>query len=362
MLLKELVSVLEEIAPTKFAASWDNVGLLTGDPKQTVSRVLLTIDYTAEVAAEAERERCDAVVAYHPPIFKALKRVTAGSLIFDAIRKGIAIWSPHTALDVADGGTSDVLADALGLVERQPLRIAETKDFQYKLVTFVPEKDLANVSKALFDAGAGKIGNYTSCSFRSTGTGTFFGEEGTNPAVGEQGKLEQVEEVKVETVVPVENVNKVLQALRWAHPYEEPAFDLVRLAAPPEARGLGRIGKLEPTPRGALIEKVKKALGAEQLLVAGPTSGDVTRGAVCCGSCGDLLDDVLAQRAEVYLTGELRHHDALRASAAGVMVMCALHSVSERAVIARLRDRLSEKLPSLAFVASKADADPFRFS
>src|SRR5690348_8683031 len=197
MKLSDLISTLEQIAPTRYAESWDNVGLLAGDPAQQVSKALLTIDYTADVADEARRLGCDAVIAYHPPIFDPIKRITAGSLIFDAIRRGVAIYSPHTALDVAEGGTNDVLCDILGLQDRSPLRLADTKASQYKLVTFVPEEHLERVSRALFEAGAGRIGKYSSCSFRSNGTGTFFGEEGTQPSVGQSGRLEEAPEIRI---------------------------------------------------------------------------------------------------------------------------------------------------------------------
>ena len=250
MELSELLSVLEEIAPTRNAESWDNVGLLAGDPSQKASKALLTIDYTDAVAAEAAREGCDCVVAYHPPIFESIKRVTSAGqpLVFDAIRRGVALYSPHTALDVADGGTNDMLADAIGIdpAARMPLRLVEPKARQYKLVTFVPAEHLQRVGDALFAAGAGRIGNYTRCSFRSPGTGTFFGEEGTNPAVGQSGRLEEAAEVKLETVLPIARLNEALQALRSSHPYEEPAFDLVQLAAPPEKLGQGRIGTMKP--------------------------------------------------------------------------------------------------------------------
>src|SRR5215212_613053 len=143
---------MEQIAPTRHAESWDNIGLLVGDPQQAVSRAMLTIDYTPEVACEAAGAKCDAIIAYHPPIFAALKRVTssgASAAVFDAIRRGVAIYSPHTALDVADGGTNDVLADVLALINRSPLKLAQTKATQLKLVTFVPAEHLEKVSSAL---------------------------------------------------------------------------------------------------------------------------------------------------------------------------------------------------------------------
>jgi dinuclear metal center YbgI/SA1388 family protein len=363
MRLSDLVTVLNDIAPTRNAESWDNVGLLAGDPAQDVSKVMLTIDYTDDVANEARTAGCDVVVTYHPPIFEAVKRMTAGSLVFDAIRRGVALYSPHTALDVVDGGTNDMLADVLGLPAdgRSPLRLAQTKASQYKLVTFVPEKDADRVSQALFDAGAGRIGAYTQCSFVTRGTGTFFGEEGkTSPAVGHSGRLERAEELRVETVVPLSKAEAVIRALRRSHPYEEPAFDLNQLAAPPEGLGQGRIGRFErPVERRELFERIRRGLELNHFLIAGSTDGPVTRAAVCAGACGDLLNDALTQKAELYLTGEMRHHDALRAARAGMTVVCVLHSNSERAVMKRLKARLEEKLPALQVLLSRSDRDPF---
>jgi dinuclear metal center YbgI/SA1388 family protein len=325
---------------------------------------MLAIDYTSEVAREAAAQECDAVVAYHPPIFHAVKRITAGGptgLIHDAIRRGVAIYSPHTALDVADGGTNDVLADVLGLTDRSPLKLAaETKANQYKLVTFVPEPAVARVSEALFAAGAGRIGNYSSCSFRSPGTGTFFGHEGTNPSVGQSGRLETAAEMRVETVVPVARIEQVIRALRQSHPYEEPAFDLNQLAAPPEGVGIGRFGTLpEPVERAELFDRIKRELEIGHLLVAGLTEGRVARAAVCAGACGDVLEQAIARRADLYLTGEMRHHDAIKAARAGVTVVCTLHSNSERLTLRRLKTRLEAALPNLAVMFSRADRDPF---
>src|ERR1700691_130654 len=172
MKLSGIIYTLEQMAPPSLAESWDNVGLLAGDPNQEISRILLTIDYSAAVAEEARAKKCDLVIAYHPPIFHPLKRVVAGSLVFDAIRQGVAIYSPHSALDAAEGGTNDMLADVLGLTDREPLRSGELKATEYKLVVFVPVEAVERVSRALFEAGAGNIGKYGSCSFRSMGTGT----------------------------------------------------------------------------------------------------------------------------------------------------------------------------------------------
>jgi len=361
MRLTDILDHLDQIAPPQYAEAWDNVGLLVGDHEQAITKAMLCIDYTDDVAEEAKRESCDFVIAYHPPIFKPMARITASSLIYDAIRRGVAIYSPHTALDVADGGTNDVLADLIGLVDRQPLKLPDAKATDATLVTFVPKEHVDAVARALFQAGAGRIGDYSSCSFRSEGTGTFFGKSGANPSVGQAGKLEHVDEIKLETVVPIRRLATVVAALRAAHPYEEPAMNVVQLIAPPVTRGLGRVGRLDqPVYRDVLLGRIKQAMGIDHVLVAGPTTGPVNSAAVCAGSCGDLLDEAIACKVDLYLTGEMRHHDALKAARAGVTVVCVLHSNSERITLSRLRDRLAQALPAVAWGLSQADRDPFQ--
>jgi dinuclear metal center YbgI/SA1388 family protein len=363
MLVADLVRAMDAVAPLRHAASWDNVGLIVGDPAQPLARVLLTIDCTRAVLEEARRAGADAIVSYHPPVFAPQKRFVGGSVAFEAARAGIAIFSPHTALDVAEGGTNDVLADALGMTERAPLRPVETGDRELKLVTFVPADHVDAVSRALFAAGAGRIGRYTSCSFRSPGTGTFFGEEGANPTVGEAGRLEEAPELRLETVVPIALVEAVVRALRGAHPYEEPAFDLLRLAAPPGGCGLGRVGRIERATVAACVERVKLALpDAGTVLVAGRLDREVSRAAVCAGSGGELVADAVSAGAQLMLTGELRHHDALRAVEAGLSVVCTRHSTSERAALVALERRLGELLAGVTVSRSGEDRDPFEFA
>ncbi len=362
MLLLHLLQTLDTIAPTRHAESWDNVGLLVGDPAQSITKVLLTIDYTPQVAAEAQSQNIDLIIAYHPPIFDPLKRITAPSLIYDAIRRGIAIYAPHTALDVAPGGTNDMLADAIGIspTDRAPLKLIESKSAQHKLVVFVPADALDKLSQALFAAGAGRIGKYSACSFQTPGTGTFFGEPGTNPTIGQPGRLERAPEVKLETILPIDKIEPVIKALRQSHPYEEPAFDLVQLATAAEGLGMGRFGPLtQPTARPALFARIKQELNLTHLLIAGPTTGPVHRAAVCAGACGNHLDDAIAAKADVYLTGEIRHHDAIRAANQNLTVVCTLHSNSERAILTRLQARLTKEVPAIPFVLSQSDRDPF---
>lgn len=355
--LRQVVQRLDQLYPTRYAESWDNVGLLVGEPEQPIRSILLTIDFTPDVAREAQALGSDLVIAYHPPIFEPLKRVDG--LIYDTIRQRRALYSPHTAADVSPGGTNDFLAEVLGLSQVRPLKPASLKPRECKLVTFVPEEAVEKVSSALFSAGAGWIGNYSSCSYRSVGTGTFYGEPGTLPAVGQSGRLEQVTEIRLETVVPLPRVEAVVAALRQAHPYEEPAFDLVSLGTVAGPLGLGRVGVLEPTPRTELLARIKTGLNVGALLVSGPIEGEVTRAAVGAGACGNLINDALSARADLYLTGELRHHDALKAAHAGMTVVCVLHSNSERAWLSRLKQQLLNAFPSLSCELSQSDRDPF---
>jgi hypothetical protein len=285
------------------------------------------------------------------------------AVVWQCLARNIAVHSPHTALDVAPGGTCDMLADVVGLQTRRPLRPAKLQEAAtLKLVTFVPPDAADALGDALSTAGAGVIGHYSRCSFRSRGTGTFFGDDEADPAVGQAGRLETVDEVRLETVVPVDAAPAVVAALREAHPYEEPAFDLYPLQTAPEpAVGMGRIGRFDaPMPVSEVLGRVKRDLGVDRLLLAGPSDRLVTTAAVCPGSCGDLLDDALNNRADFYLTGELRHHDALRAARAGMTVCCVLHSNSERAMLHRVADRLAPDLPGVAMKVSPVDRDPFR--
>jgi dinuclear metal center YbgI/SA1388 family protein len=244
---------MESIAPSRFAAAWDNVGLLVGDAGATLSRVLLAVDCTESVAEEASHSGCEAIVSYHPVLFDGQKKFLSGSIAYDLARAGLAVYSPHTALDVAIGGTNDVLADALEMIDRAPLR---------------------------------------------------------------------------------------------------------PIAAEP-AHGFGRVGSVPESPARRFVERVKRALGVGQVLVAGPLDRPVSRAAVCAGSGGDLLNDAIASGADLVLTGELRHHDALRATASGITVICMLHSASERPALARVEQMLAERLPGVAVACSAADREPF---
>jgi dinuclear metal center YbgI/SA1388 family protein len=263
MKLADIITVLEVLAPLRYAESWDNVGLLVGDPRADVTNVLVTVDYTTDVAAEARAARATLVVAYHPPMFAPVKRVPHDALWADAIRRDVALYSPHTALDVARDGTNDFLADACGISEseRRPLR------------------------------------RFTSKS---------------------------------------------------------------REASPePEGIGLGRIGAITPAPRRALLERIKAQLGLSYVLASGPLDTDATCVAVSAGAGGEQLEEAIRAGADVFVTGEIRHHDALSAARRGVSVFATLHSNSERAAVRSYAERLASRLEGVNVTTSTADRDPF---
>ena len=361
--LSQIIDVLTEIAPLDAAESWDNVGLLVGDRSQAVSRAMLTVDYTPDVAVEAREAKCELVIAYHPPLFSPLKRITADKptdLIHDAIRRGVAIYSPHTALDATAGGTNDVLADALAMIDRQPLRFRESAATHCKLVTFVPTDAVQRVSDAVFAAGGGQMGHYSRCSFRGPGQGTFLGNEKSRPQLGAAGVFEVVDESRVEILVPIDRTQAIAHALRRAHPYEVPAFEFLTILPALSDRGVGRGGRLPSSITLAMVTNLlKRSLGLERLIVAGDPERMIDRVAVCAGAGGDLLDAAIAHRADLFLTGELRHHDVLRAERAGMSVIATLHSNSERIVLPPLAERLRKAIAGVEFRVSAVDRDPF---
>ena len=368
MKLSSLLTTLDTIAPRSLAADWDNVGLLAGDPDADIANVLLTIDATDAVLDEALQRRAELILCYHPPIFKPLTSLTADDprsrLVYRAIRNGMHLYAMHTALDVVPGGRERCPGRCRGYRQCVVLRHEPPAAGRfYKLVVFVPHSHIEEVSDAVFSAGAGRIADdsaYSQCSFRTTGTGTFTCGPESQPAIGVPGSTEHVEEVRFETVVPAAHVAAVLSAMAAAHPYEEPAWDLFSLVRPDPSIGLGRAGDLsEPVELSDLLARIKTALAIDAIGLIGPADRIVRRAAVGAGSCGDLYRDVIAADCDFYLTGELRHHDALACQAAGLTVACVSHSNSERLVLPIIAERLTAAHSELTCTVSTADHDPF---
>jgi dinuclear metal center YbgI/SA1388 family protein len=360
-----VAEALDRIAPPALAQSWDNVGLLVGDRKAACRRVLLCIDLTPTVLDEAITGRFALMVSYHPPLFKPISRILADSdgtdsLIHKAIAAGLALYSPHTALDAAEGGTNDVLAGLCGLKDVGPFEFVSAGQREFKVVTFVPFAQLEKVASAMFAAGAGRIGDYEQCSYRLRGEGTFFGTEGTNPQVGRKGHLERVAETRIEMVCDDRCLPEVIAALRRSHPYEEPAFDIYPLTPAP-AVGIGRVGKLpKGTTLGGLAKALRRATKSQVMMTVGAAGAKVRRAAVCAGAAGRLpMEKPRAADCDVIVTGEIRHHDALSILRAGKTAIALGHWESERPALAPLAKRLKEALGSIDTVVSRKDAPPF---
>lgn len=368
----DVCAAMEKIAPTALAQEWDNVGLLAGDLKAAVRRVMLTIDLTGPVVDEAFRKKIDFIVSYHPPIFKPISSLcTPGSgmesLVFRCIRNGVAIYAPHTALDAADGGTNDALAHLCGIDQTEPLEYVDApknlalsrEGDECKFVVFVPHEHVEKVSSAMFEAGAGQIGDYTRCSYRTPGEGTFFGGKDTTPAVGKRGKMEYVQEVRLESVVRTTDLAKVINAVRLLHPYEEPAIDIYPLKSGP-ARGIGRCGRLSKT---TTLEKLARRLQfqtkAKGVQMVGRREQAVDCVVIVAGAAGSLPFRIPLSDRHVIITGEIRHHDALTIGRYGCSAIALGHWASERPVLKPLARRIAVLLPGLTLSVSSADQDPF---
>ncbi len=370
MKIAGIVTALETIAPLSLAEEWDNVGLLVGDGSADVRKLLVCVDLTPAVLAEASRLRAQMVLTHHPVIFRALSRVTArqAPLVYEAMRRGLAVYSAHTNFDSAAGGTNDVLAEALQLTRVRPLRPAAAQE-SCKIVVFTPPDDLTAVSNAAFAAGAGRVGRYYDCAFFGHGIGAFCGGPGTQPAAGAAGRHEAAEELRLEVTAPRAKAAQVCAAIRAAHGYETPAIDVYPLDSLRSDAGQGRIGELErPVTVQTLIRRVKKAIGVRQALVAGKPGRQsgvkkanlVSRAACCAGAGKALVADAIGADATFYLTGEIGHHEALEAARAGMTVVALGHGNSERAAMRRLADALADALPKLRVAYAESDRDPLQ--
>lgn len=371
----ELIAAIERFAPPEFAEPWDKVGLHVGSAQRSLDGpVLLTIDLTEPVLAEAIDHRASAIIAYHPPIFEPLNRVTDGTprqrIVLRAIEHRIAIYSPHTALDAAEGGVTDWLCEGLSGGGPGEVRgdcralTAHEGPGSCKIVTFVPEPHAEAVRNALASSGAGIIGDYRVCSFSARGRGTFLGLEGTRPAVGEAGRIEEVDEVRLEMICPQRALALAVETLRRFHPYEEPAIDIYPLRGLPR-RGVGPGRRLvldRPATVAQLGQRLVAHLGRARVqtaLAAEPDTPIDTVGVVP-GAGASLARLARDQGCQVFVTGEMRHHEIIASRHAGLSIVLAGHTNTERGFLPRLADRLRADLPGVGFEVSKADADPLK--
>lgn len=358
----QICESLKQIAPLHLAEDWDNVGLLVGNSAKEVSRLITCLTLTSDVADEAVRAGAGMIVTHHPILFKPTKRITTdtveGRLLLTLIQHQIAVYSPHTAWDSSSTGINQQLAELLDLRDIAPLR-ARPSGEQLKIVTFVPEAQLAQVRSAMWEAGAGEIGDYRDCSFQTRGIGTFFGSDTTNPAVGQAGRLEQVDEFRLEVICTPKRLDRVLAALRQAHPYEEPAVDLITVKTLPDGSGSGRIGTLPaPTTIGELTSLVGSKLKQRGVQFIGDRHQRVTRVGIACGAAAEFLRDAHRAGCQVFLTGEARFHASLEARDLGMGMILPGHFATERFAMENLATRLAKLFPSVTCSASQSETDP----
>ncbi|MEI7656669.1 MAG: Nif3-like dinuclear metal center hexameric protein [Phycisphaerae bacterium] len=383
MLIQDLVDALGTIAPLDLAEPWDKVGLLAGDRARVATGpVVLTIDLTEAVLAEAVAAKASAVIAYHPPIWDPLTRITDATprqrIILRALEAGIAIYSPHTALDAVKGGITDWLCEGLSGGSVDPdgpagriagdcraltphARTASTQ--QVKIVTFVGADAAARLRETLATAGAGVIGDYQVCSFAAPGTGTFLGGPTTKPRTGQSGQIEEVKELRLEMVCARAALPLAIETLRQFHPYEEPAIDVYDLVAQPQrTMGAGRRLVLDrPVAVGELAQRLKAWIRRDRVRFA-LCDGDehrLVRFIGVCPGAGSSLSKIARQEGcEVFVTGEMAHHDVMGALHAGMSIVLGNHTSTERGYLPRLAAMLRDRLPGIACIVSKADRDP----
>ncbi len=361
--IQDVISHLSQVVPLSFQESWDNCGLLVGNPNNSVSSVLLSVDVTEEIVEEAKAKGANLIVAHHPIIFKGLKSLTGKNYVertvIKAIQADIAIYVLHTNLDVLPEGVSHQLAEQLQLkntkaIDSSPVSLK-------KISVFVPNNYVQEVSLAMFDAGAGQIGNYDHCSFCTEGEGHFRALEGTNPFVGEQGKDHSEAETKVEVICADYLVSKVIDAMKQKHPYEEVAYDIYPLDLKDNRVGLGKIGVLETEMSEAdFFDYVKKQLDIQNFRHSPLLNKKIKTVAVCGGS-GSFLTSKVKHKADAYITADIKYHDFFDAEN-DILLMDIGHYESERFCKDIFYDIINKKFSNFAVHFSEINTNPINFS
>ncbi|MCZ7587127.1 MAG: Nif3-like dinuclear metal center hexameric protein [Deltaproteobacteria bacterium] len=312
--IADCLSLLDELFPPRLAEEKDPIGIQLGDPSEELRGVATALEATLETVQAAADAGANLLVTHHPLLFRPMARIVAGDpngdIVRLAIARGVTVFACHTNADWVDGGLNDRLAQTLGLRDVRPVTSRAAGDF-FKVAVFTPEEALFNVAEAMFAAGGGVIGEYTKCSFRTPGTGTFLPSENADPYSGKIGELANEAEFRLEVLVPGASRDAVVAAMISAHPYEEPAYDVYPLAAARSKHGVARVGELEApeTPR-SIAARLKKSLRLDQVRAAGPIDATVRRVALCTGGGAFLFDSMTKIEGGVYVTGDVRYHDA----------------------------------------------------
>ncbi|WP_339250592.1 Nif3-like dinuclear metal center hexameric protein [Sporosarcina sp. FSL W8-0480] len=364
----EIIALFEQWSPKRFAEDWDPIGLHIGQLNRQVEKVLVTLDVNEAVVDEAIETGSNLIIAHHPPIFSPMKTVWTdtpqGRLIEKCIKHDISVYAAHTNLDVAPGGVNDLLANQLGLQDVEVMS-PTISDPLYKLAVFCPVSHAEQLRSVLAQAGAGAIGDYIGCSFTSTGTGRFIPSTGAKPFIGEIGKVEEVEEERIEVVLPGPIRGKVIKAMLAAHPYEEPAYDFFVLDQRTEEFGLGRVGNL---PEKMELEQfaffVKEAFDVPAVRVVGNSQKQIRKVAVLGGSGSKYIKAAKRKGADVFVTGDMDFHSAQDAESIDLAIVDPGHHVEKvmiKGVAEYMRHLAHEKGYEVSFIQSEIDTEPFRF-
>ncbi|MCG8473571.1 MAG: Nif3-like dinuclear metal center hexameric protein [Desulfobacterales bacterium] len=350
--VREIMAAMEEIAPAALAESWDNVGLQIGNPDAQVSRVHVALDATPDVVEAACADGAQMVVTHHPLIFGGLKHVDfstpMGTMISHCVTQPLSIFSAHTNLDSATGGLNDVFAEKLGLMDLKPLVPAERAN-HVKLVFFVPETHASAVEEALFKAGAGTLGAYSCCSFSSLGEGSYLPGDTAQPHAGHPGHRSREPELRIEVSLPEQSLGSVIKALKETHPYETVEYNVYPMVASAgsDARrvGLGRVGRFqEPMTLLQVADYLKKVMGIPHVALVGSADKIISKVALCTGSGGSLVKDFFKSGADLYISGDIKYHEARDVEAQGLALLDAGHFETEHFVCDLLTHRLKEVL------------------
>lgn len=364
MLIGHIVQAIEQFAPPALQESYDNTGLILGSASDECSGVLVTVDVTEAVVAEAINHGLNFIVAHHPLIFKGVKRLNGSTphqrAIISAVRAGIAVYACHTSLDSAADGVSQRMAAMLGLQNVVPL--SAPRDLLVKLQAFVPESYMEEVRLALFDAGAGQIGNYDSCSYSFAGEGSFRPLDGANPFVGHQGAMHFEPERCLQVILPRWRRNAVEAALLQVHPYEEPAYEFYDVSNTMPRVGLGAVGNFENALSPVeLAEKVKNTFGSPVTRCnAFDTEQPIRRVALCGGSGASLIPQAISSHAQAIITSDVKYHDFVDYSG-DIFIIDIGHHESENCSKMIIFDIISEKFPNFAVRNSQADVNPIKY-
>ncbi len=363
MKLSEIISVIESFAPLAYQENYDNSGLILGDSLMKINKALITIDVTEEVIDEAVDTGANLIISHHPLIFNAIKKITGNSyterLIIKAIKNNLAIYSAHTNIDNIKEGVNLKICQKLGLAN--PVILCPLAGELRKIVTFVPLSHADNVRTALFNSGAGHIGNYEQCSYNLEGLGTFKGSENTNPYAGEKGKLHFEKEVRLETIFPKAIQTKVISALLAAHPYEEVAYDIYPLENEYYKAGQGMIGELEKDiDELSFLKKIKSVFNTKVIRHTSLRNKNIKKVAVCGGSGSHLIKDAIKAGADIFITGDVKYHQFFDASDK-IIIADIGHYESEQFTKEIFYELLKKNLPKFALHLSELNPDPINY-